>query len=542
MRPELSFDFRNPDYGPILQARVERLSAIREDPELLAALKVHYRENPWDFVTDWGMTWVPMPHDNGPTLRPFILFPKQIEWLKWVHDLWQNEKRGLVEKSRESGVSWLALAYAVTMCLFNDNFTVGFGSALERLVDNKGDMDSLLEKARMFLRYLPTEFTGGWNEADPACSKSMLLKFPHTGSTIKGDMGDNIGRGGRSNIYFVDEFAQIAHADSVDASLSQSTKTQIDISTVRGSGNAFAVKRHAGRVSVFTFSWVDDPRKDRAWYDEQVATLDPVIVAQEIDINYNASVEGIVIPSEWVNAAIDADKVLGINVTGPKRAAMDVADEGKDKNALAYCRGSKLIKVEDWSGKGSDILYSVQQAFRLCDEWGVESFRFDSDGMGVGVRGDARALNEGRAANGVHEISVQPWRGSGPVSRPDKPVPSATPTERRDRTNKDYFANAKAQGWWDLRVRFQRVYRAVEAHKKGEEYPYDPDDMIFLDGSMPKIGQLVQELSRPVRKETLGGKIIVDKGTPSPNLADAVMYCLAPRQGGSYDLAKALDG
>jgi hypothetical protein len=40
MRPESTFDFRNPDYGPILQARMDRLAAIRQDPAPLAALKV----------------------------------------------------------------------------------------------------------------------------------------------------------------------------------------------------------------------------------------------------------------------------------------------------------------------------------------------------------------------------------------------------------------------------------------------------------------------------------------------------------------------
>lgn len=528
MRPESTFDFRNPDYGPIFQARVARLAKIRENPDMLPGLFAYYRDNPWEFVSDWGMTWVPMPHDNGPTLRPFILFPKQVEWLKWVNGLHKTSKRGLTEKSRESGVSWLALGYAVAKCVFSDNFTVGFGSALERLVDQKGDMDSLLPKARMFLKYLPPEFRGGWQEGNPDTDKSMLLKFPATGSTIKGDAGDNIGRGGRANIYFVDEFAQIARAESVDAALSQTTKTQIDISTVRGTGNAFAKKRHSGKVSVFTFSWTQDPRKNQAWYDEQVATLDPVIVAQEIDINYNASVEGIVIPSAWVNAAIDADKKLGLTVTGPKRAAMDVADEGADKNAMALTHGPKLMRVTDWSGKGSDILYSVQEAFRICDDWGIDSFRFDSDGLGASVRGDARALNEARE---VGKITVQPWRGSAGVANPDKPIPTATPTGKKDRCNKDYFQNAKAQGWWELRTRFQRTYRAVMG-----EATYDPDDMIFLDGSMEKIGQLVQELSRPVRKETLTGKIQVDKGTPSPNLADAVMIVYAPKQGGPYEM------
>ena len=57
----------------------------------------------------------------------------------------------------------------------------------------------------------------------------------------------------------------------------------------------------------------------------------PVVVAQELDLNYSASAEGVLIPSEWVQAAVDAHIKLGIQPTGKRLGAMDVADEGRDK-------------------------------------------------------------------------------------------------------------------------------------------------------------------------------------------------------------------
>jgi phage terminase large subunit len=531
-RPEQTFDFRNPDYGPIFQARVQRLAKIRENPDMLPGLFAYYRENPWDFISDWGMTYAPKANDGQHIVRPMVLFPKQVEWLKWVVDLWKTQQRGLTEKSRESGVTWLAVSLGATLCLFRKDLTIGYGANLVELVDNLGDMDSILEKGRFFLDHLPDDFTGGWTSADSQYSKEKLLRFPLTGSRMKGQGGDNIGRGGRASLYFVDEFAHIQRAKGVDQALSANTDTQIDISTVKGLANAFAEKRHSGRVPVFTFHWRDDPRKDEAWYAKQLAQFDPVLVAQEIDINYSASVEGVLIPSEWVQAAINADQKLGFTVSGARRAALDVADEGRDKNALAIGHGICVEQVPEWSGKGSDILGTVQRAFALCDEAGVTDMRFDSDGLGAGVRGDARVLNEGREV----KIGVNPWRGSGKVAFPDKPIPSANPTGRKDRTNGDFFANAKAQGWWELRVRFQRTHRAVTE----PDYKYDPDDLIVLREGL---GGLYSELSQPTYTVNTAGKIIVDKqpdGTPSPNKADAVMILIAPRQGGAYDLGAAL--
>lgn len=530
MRPESTFDFRNPDYGPILMARVARLAKIRENPGMLPGLFAYYRDNPAEFITDWGTTYDPRNVERGlPATVPFILFPRQREWVDWVIERWRGQEPGLVEKTRDMGMSWCSVALACTLCLFHDGMSIGFGSRKENYVDKLGDPKSLFWKARMFMENLPPEFRRGWTRDD---APHMRIKFSATGSVITGEAGDNIGRGDRASIYFVDEAAFLERPALVEASLSATTNCRIDISTPNGNANPFARKRFGGKVKVFSFLWRSHPARDEEWYAKQVAQLDPVTVAQEIDINYSASVEGVLIPSEWVQAAINADQKLGFTVTGARRAALDVADEGRDMNALAIGHGIAIERVPEWSGKGSDILGTVQKAFALCDEADVRDMRFDSDGLGAGVRGDARLLNEKREV----KISVQPWRGSGKVAKPDKPIPTANPTASKDRLNGDFFSNAKAQGGWELRVRFQRTYRAVTE----EGYQYDPDDLIVLREGM---GDLYTQLSQPTYSVNTAGKIVIDKapdGAASPNKYDGVMMYFAPKQGGGYDLAAAL--
>ena len=50
------FDFKNPDYLPVFTDRVGRLNRIRENPACIPAMKAYYRDNPADFISDWGVT------------------------------------------------------------------------------------------------------------------------------------------------------------------------------------------------------------------------------------------------------------------------------------------------------------------------------------------------------------------------------------------------------------------------------------------------------------------------------------------------------
>lgn len=529
-----TFDFRNPDYFSVFAERGKRLRYLRafdlppgddrksESDRRLGRMTTWYRDNPADFINDWGCTSDPRNADVGlPVVIPFILMPKQREWVEWTVDHWRQRRPGLSEKSRDCGLSWLSVALADTLCLFLDDMTIGFGSRKEEYVDKIGHPKSLFWKARKFLEELPAEWRGGF--VTKRDSAHMRLSFPRTGSTITGEAGDNIGRGDRAAIYFVDESAFLERPALVEASLSQTTNCRIDISSANGLANPFAEKRHSGKFDVFTFHWRDDPRKDEAWYAKQCEELDPVTVAQEIDINYAASVEGVLIPSAWIEAAIDAHIKLGIAPTGPRRAALDVADEGKDLNALIIGQGIVIERADEWSGKGSDIFATTDKAFDICDEEGVDDLKFDSDGVGADVRGNARVINERRAAQDRKPINVSAFRGSAGVFNPNgEDVPG--------RKNEDFFMNRKAQSWWNLRRRFYATWRAVTQGFAD----YDPDELISLSSKMPALGKVRMELAQPTYAKNSIGKIVVDKtpdGVRSPNYGDGVMifYGVAKR-------------
>ena len=518
------FDWKNPDYTQVYERRAEMRNRMRADKtgECLKKLKLYYTDNPVQFIIDWGTTFDPryaMKRDihgkRMPTKFPFIPFEKQEELLYWLLDRMHKSEDGLIEKSRDEGVSWLSIGLGATLCIFIKGFKVGYGSRKEEYVDKIGDPKSLFWKAREFVDNLPIEFRAGWVRDQH--SPFMRMLFPETGSAMTGESGSNIGRGDRCAAYFVDEAAHLDQPESVDMSLASTTDCRIDLSSVNGRANPFAVKRFSGRIPVFTFPWQSDPRKDEEWYKRQCEKYDPIVIAQEIDIDYMASVENVIIPSAWVVAAIDAHTRLGITVSGDRFGSMDVGDQG-DKCSFCTGHGILIENVDEWTGKGSDIFKSVQKSFMLCDEYGLKSFVYDEDGLGAGVKGDARVINETRGTD--QKIIVTPFRGSAAVVDPDKLV------EGTNRTNLDYFKNLKAQAWFGLRTRFRNTYRWVVENK-----PCDPSKIISIAPNCNNRERLIIELSQPVYTQDGAGKMLIDKtpeGASSPNLADAVMMRGAP--------------
>lgn len=515
--PEINW--KDPDYAPIIKERIRRLQWIREDPEKrVPPLKKFYADEPWNFLTDWGWTSDPRNAEIGkPVLVPFLLFPKQVELAQWLVERWRAREAGVMPKSREVGATWVLTCTAATLAMFIPDLAIGVGSRKLELVDSLDDPKAIFPKIRQFLQYAPPEFTGRWT------SREKLIRFPN-GSTIAGEGGDDIGRGARTAMYLVDEAAFLQHPETTDAALSATSNCRIFFSSFNGSNNPFYRKTvEWASDKVFKFHWRDDPRKDDAWYAKKCEELDPVIVAQEIDMDPNASTVGIIIPSAHIQAAIDAHIHLGIDVTGVRQAAFDVADEGLDKCAWVSNRGILIEHVEEWSGKGSDIYASVVRAAGLCDEYGIDSMIYDADGMGAAVRGDVRLLNEARKQEAIKRstlpkiINAIGFHGSGEVQRKSAPIyPGA------NRTNEDYYKNLKAQGWGRLQRMFRETYRA----RTDPDYKYDPADLISLSSKIPDLTGLTTELSQPTWEPNNTGHMVVNKmpdGARSPNRADVVM-------------------
>jgi phage terminase large subunit len=134
----------------------------------------------------------------------------------------------------------------------------------------------------------------------------MRMVNPATGAMISGEGGEDMGRGGRSSLYIVDEAAFLPNAESVEKALSGNTDCVGWVSSVNGMGNLFARKRHSilKKDQVFRLHWRDDPRKTEEWAAAKEASFsDPAAWASEYEIDYSASLEGVCIPAKWVEAA-----------------------------------------------------------------------------------------------------------------------------------------------------------------------------------------------------------------------------------------------
>lgn len=482
----------------ILRERAGRLKIIRKDPKALAAAKVFYKTHPVEFIEDWLFTYD--PRRDGAKFIPFILFQKQKDFIHWLNDRFEGRQDGIAEKSRDMGATWLCVAWSVWRFLFHGGVKVGFGSRKEELVDKLGDNDSIFEKIRLVLRRLPREFKPkGWNVR--IHDNHLKLINPENGSTITGEGGDNIGRGGRSSIYFLDEAAHIAHPQAVDAALDDNSDCKISISTPNGTGNTFYKKRMSGKFAVFTFHWKDHPCKTPEWYEEQKRLRDPQNLAQEIDIDYEASLEGITIPSAWVRAARGLKIARGM---GNRIAGLDVGG-GSDLSVFVVRHGPKVEVPIHWNDP--DLINTADNAAALTRKHNAEYLNYDVFGIGQGVMSKLKRIADVRS------------RG---INVGDKP------TKARWADNKssvEKFQNLKAELWWVLRDAIHKTYQYVNGVA---DYP--ADELI----SLPEHDQLCSELSLPRWFLTPAGKIQIEtkeqlkkRGVKSPDFADALVLTFA---------------
>lgn len=539
-----------PNYVEEYAWRQQQLIKMRREPILLYGSFQYYKTRPCEFIQDWMITYDPRPDNTGTrgklTKVPFILFRRQRQYIKFLMALLDAQEGGLVEKSRDAGVTFLSCAFSVWLWLFWDGAAVGWGSRKADLVDKIGDPDSIFEKIRMILRGLPREFLPRGFDFDTHATYMKLVN-PETGATITGEAGNNIGRGGRKLIYFKDESAHYEKPELIEAALGDNTNVQVDISSVNGIGNVFHTRREngvewnggkavVGKTNVFVFDWRDDPRKDQGWYDRRKAkALDDGLLhifEQEVNRNYAASVVGIIIPPEWVEAAIDAHIKLGFKGTGGWCAGLDVADEGRDTNAYAARKGVVLRVLEQWGER--DTALTARRAIGFAEQCGRRiDINYDCIGVGSGIKAEANRLEDEALLSDL--IRFVPWNAASSPLDPEDHVEKGdvdTPL------NEDYYGNIKAQGWWLLRRRFEKTYRMIH-----EGHVYDHDELISLPRELKNLATLKKELSQPTMTKSGSLKQIVNKtpeGTKSPNLGDSVMMCYHPVPGEGYDLVRAV--
>ena len=232
------------------------------------------------------------------------------------------------------------------------------------------------------------------------------------------------------------------------------------------------------------------------------------------DVDYLDSI----IQPQWVEASIDAHIKLGFKKQGVISTGFDPADTGQDNKAVVTRWGSVIIDVHSWLDGG--IEEAVDKAFSYAFDTRSDHIVFDAIGIGASVK---MGLSE--RIRGKH-IKVDAFQGA---ATPD--IPKAR--YKNDRTNKDTFANKRAQYWWYIRDRFESTYLAVNSMKYT-----DPSELISISSEIgkDKISQLKSELTRVQRKRSGRGNdtIMLEsksdmkaRQVKSPGLADALVYSFA---------------
>lgn len=387
-------DWTNPDYKPIFEFRAEALQRLRENPQALERLKLYYKDHWVDFINDWGMTFD--PRKQAQKYAPFILFPRQEEYINWLYRSYTEGERGLAEKSREVGFTWLCAAAGVCIWLFYPDAVVGFGSRKKELVDNgDADPDSIFWKVRMFIDHLPVDFLPPNHTRG---RKGMVVPNPGNRAVIKGEIGDEIGRGGRAGIYFVDEFAHLEHPDMAESALSANTDCRIYVSTVNGPGNLFYRLRHfLSTKQIFIFDWKDDPRKrlnpdipaeQEPWYLKQKADLLPTTLASQVDRNYHASSASNFLGedgTEGMKAGM-ARNVTSVQQpdTVPWKLGIDAAGMGNDEIILWARRGRLNLPPEVYQKMdGVQLAGLIERKATLLLQTGpIDLISIERDGPG----------------------------------------------------------------------------------------------------------------------------------------------------------------
>lgn len=221
----------------------------------------------------------------------------------------------------------------------------------------------------------------------------------------------------------------------------------------------------------------------------------------------------------WLDACVDAHKVLDLTLTGRNVIGFDPADDGEDACATVDKINGVFTAAEDWRSGKDELVQNAKKVWARAKQSGA-CVSYDTIGVGAFVGG---YIDE---QNGLSSAKVEHYafHAGGAVMDPDKP---SDPLNKNSPLNKDEYLNLKAQAWANTARRAMLTFNAVT---RGQTIR--PEDVLSFSSSIgaDKLDDLFTELCVPWWVETEGKKRVVPKkklkkdlGVKSHNLADAVI-------------------
>jgi hypothetical protein len=384
-------DFPKDEVGN-LKRRMELLMMCQKSDDAKVAVWKLCAEDILYWVNFFVMTYNPR---KNPSTIPFITYEYEDKLIVELKEAIEKQRDILVEKSRDMGVTWCVLLVFTWFWMFRgEGFDFLVGSRKEQYIDGIGNMDTLLEKIRFIIKSTPVWMRPAGFEWKKH-SNYMKLINPRTQATITGEATNaNFSRSGRRRAIFFDEFSFWETDAEAWRASADSTNCRIVVSTPCGLNNQFAKLRHSGSIDVKTLHWKLHPEKDQAWYENECKrrNQDKVEIAQELDINYEGSEEGVMFEFAEMKKAVRNEPSMS-----PDRivVALDPAGEGEDEAVFYVMNNGNIIERKFFKSSKSTEL--ATEAVMLLKKYKAQVFIADSIGndvadIVVSLLGDNRSV------------------------------------------------------------------------------------------------------------------------------------------------------
>lgn len=250
-------------------------------------------------------------------------------------------------------------------------------------------------------------------------------------------------------------------------------------------------------------------------------------------------VNSIILPYAWLTQCIDLHLRVKHSSISQKDldtqyktyGGFDVADgmtTAHDKNSLVLRRGPVVTHAEEWQIE--EVYKSVQHINNQHAILGFQVLHYDATAVGVAAKSEFARIEEQE-----RKLPYDIYPFSGAASPQGKKI-VYTGEDQNKITNGAMFANLKAQGWWNLRLRAENSLRLL----RGEKI-YPEDYYLSFSSTIPDLDSMLRELAQATFRYNNSGRLLVDK-TPgmntvivdgeeverkSPNKADACKYAFA---------------
>lgn len=294
------------DYLDLLRKRILLNDLCEKKADWRATTLAQCKTDPVLFIDNFCFTYDPR---KIPSDRPFILYPKQIELIKWLEMLLERSRHGekinaVADKPRDVGATYTFMAWCLWHFLF-DEFSVRVGSRKEDYVDKRGEPDTLFFKLDYMMERMPEWLLQAIGVKDWKKYRSYLMfGHPSNDNAVSGESANpDFGRGGRKSITIFDEFGFWQWARSSWESSGESTNFRFAISTPPETGRDShfykLLSNQMGKIEQFSFDWQDVPLRDEKWLEQAKASKSEAEFAREVLKSFEGTVEGKVYAADF---------------------------------------------------------------------------------------------------------------------------------------------------------------------------------------------------------------------------------------------------